>query len=60
MHADNRKKGVLILLKVPANRLYDTTITAKAKYSINITEHQDKFFYVYSFMEIRVFCLSME
>ena len=43
MHADKRKKDILILRKGPTDTLHDTTITAEVKYSINSTERQSKF-----------------
>ena len=36
MHADNRKKDILVLGEDPTDRLDDTTITAETKYFINI------------------------
>ena len=39
VHADNSKKGILIFGKGPADRLDDNTLTAEAKYCINITEY---------------------
>ena len=43
VHADRRKKDILILRKGPTDILYDTTITAEVKYSISSTERQNKF-----------------
>ena len=44
MHADNRKKDISILGKGPTDGVDDTTITAKAEYSINFSEQQNTFF----------------
>ena len=38
VHADNKKKHILILGKGPTQRLDDTALTAEKKYSINFTE----------------------
>ena len=38
LHTDNRKKDVSVLAKGPTNRLDDTTITAEAKYYVNMTK----------------------
>ena len=42
VHADNRKKEILILNKGPTNGLDDTKLTAESKYSINFTEQQQQ------------------
>ena len=47
VHADNRKKNILILGKGPTQGFHDATLTAKAKYSINFCEKQF------------IFCLSL-
>ena len=51
LHADNRKKDILILSKGPTDGLDDTTVTAKAGYSINFTEQQQNFFLSLHFSE---------
>ena len=38
VHIDNKKKDLLILCKVPADGLDDTSLTAENEYSINLTE----------------------
>ena len=38
VHADSKKKDILILGKVPTQGLDDTTLTAEKKYSINFNE----------------------
>ena len=40
---DNRKNNILIFDKGVPNRSDDTTLTAKAEYSINFSEQQNKF-----------------
>ena len=40
MHADNKKKDMLVFGKVPTNGLDDTTITAEAEYAISFSEQQ--------------------
>ena len=47
VHSDNRKKNIFVLGKDPADELYNTTLTARAEYSINFSEQQD------------IFCLSL-
>ena len=42
VHADNRKKDILILGKGPAQGLDDTELTAEAKCSIIFSEQQKK------------------
>ena len=42
MHADNRKKDILVLGEDPTDRLDDTTITAETKYSLNIANSKKK------------------
>ena len=42
VHADNRKRDILILGKSLTNRLDDTKITAEVEYSINFREQQQK------------------
>ena len=43
VHVDNKKKDILILGEGPTHGLYDTTLTAEKKYSINFTEPRLKF-----------------
>ena len=43
VNADHRKIYILILGKGPANGLADTTLTAEAEYSINLSKQQKKF-----------------
>ena len=43
VHVDNKKKDILFTGEVPTQRLDDTTLTAEKKYSINFTEHNNKF-----------------
>ena len=43
LYIDNKKKYVLILGKVPTQRLDDTTLTAEAQYSINFSRLNRKF-----------------
>ena len=40
MHIDRKKKDILVLGKGPTQKLYDTTITTEAKYSIRFTRPQ--------------------
>ena len=42
-HVDNRQKDNLILGNSPTDGLDDTTLTAKAEYSISLDEQQNKF-----------------
>ena len=42
MHVDNKKNHILVLGEGPAQRLYNTAITAEAKNSINFTESKKK------------------
>ena len=42
LHADNRKKDILILCKGPTEGLDDTIVTAKTDYSINFIEQQQQ------------------
>ena len=37
VHADNKKKDILVLVEGPTQGLYGITITAETKYSINCT-----------------------
>ena len=39
VHADNKKKDILVLDKVSSQGLNNTTLTAEAEYSISFTEH---------------------
>ena len=43
LHIDNKGKDILILGEGPTEGLDDTTLTAKAKYSINFLRSQRKF-----------------
>ena len=43
VYIDNNKKNTLILCKVPTNGSNDTTLTPDKGYSINFTDHQEKF-----------------
>ena len=43
LHIDNKGKDILILGEGPTEGLDDTTLTAKAKYSINFSRSQRKF-----------------
>ena len=42
VHVDSMKKDILILGEGPTQGLYDATLTAEKKYSINFTEHNKK------------------
>ena len=42
VHVDNRKKDILSLGERPPDGLDDTTITAEAKCSVNISNHRNK------------------
>ena len=42
-HANTKKNDILIPGEVPTDGLDDTTITAKAKYSLNFTEQENLF-----------------
>ena len=42
VHVDNRKKNILVLGERPPDGLDDTTITAEAKCSVNISNHRNK------------------
>ena len=44
MHVDNKKKDILIVGKGPTQGLDDTTFTAEAKYSINFSKANIKFY----------------
>ena len=43
VQVDNKKKDILTLGKGPTQGLDNTTLTAEAEYSINITEQRNKF-----------------
>ena len=43
VHADNRKKDILILGKSPTQELGDTTLTSEKEYSINFSEEHERF-----------------
>ena len=43
VHTDSKKKYILVLGEVPTEHLDDTTIIAKAKYSISFTRSGRKF-----------------
>ena len=42
-HIDNKRKYILILGEEPTQELDDTTLTAEAKYPINITQSGKRF-----------------
>ena len=42
VHADNREKEILVLGEEPMDGLYDTSLTPKAKYIVNITKSRKK------------------
>ena len=44
VHANNKKKDILIVGKVPAVGLDNTTITAEAEYFINFSAQRKKFY----------------
>ena len=44
VRVDNKKKDILILGKDPSQGLDDTTLTAQAKYSINFSTTNRKFY----------------
>ena len=44
MHIDGRNKNILSLGEWPTQDLENTTITAEAKYSINVTKSEKKRF----------------
>ena len=58
VHADNRKKDILIPGKSPTDRLDDTTVTAEIEYSI-ISANKN-FDLTYMTIKIKVICLLME
>ena len=43
MHVDNKEKDILILGEGPTQGLYDTTLTAEAKFPINFTQSGKRF-----------------
>ena len=43
VYIGNKNKDILFLGEVPTERLYDTTLTAEAKYSINFTQTRNRF-----------------
>ena len=43
MHIDNKKHGILILMKGSKQGLDDTTITAEVEYSFNFLKTERKF-----------------
>ena len=43
VHIDDKKKDILILGFIPTQRLDDTTLTAEAQYSINISRSNKTF-----------------
>ena len=43
VHTDHRNKNILILRKGPTQELYDTRLTAEAKYPINFTQSGKRF-----------------
>ena len=42
-HLDDENKNILILGEGPTQRLHDTTLTAKTKYLINVTQARKRF-----------------
>ena len=44
VHVDNKEKDALILGKGPTQTLFDTTLIAEAKYTINFTKLNERFF----------------
>ena len=59
LHANKRKKYILVFAEGPNEELDDTTLTAGTKYSSNITESKTKFVKVYITMEVTVSCMLM-
>ena len=43
VHVDNRGKDILVICEEPTQGLGHTTLTAKAKYSINFTQLRRRF-----------------
>ena len=43
VHIDNKEKGILILIKGPAQGLDNTTLTAETQYSINFQDQIENF-----------------
>ena len=43
VHIDNKKKGILILVEGPTQRLDDPMLTTEAQYSINFSRSNSKF-----------------
>ena len=43
VHIDNKNKDILILGEGPSKALDDTTLTAEAKYPINLTQPNKRF-----------------
>ena len=43
VYTDKKNKDILFLGEVPTERLYDTTLTAEAKYSIKFTQTRNRF-----------------
>lgn len=58
-HPDNRKKDTIVFGEGLADRLYDTTITAKAKYSVNITTSRKKICLSLHNITVDIFCMLM-
>ena len=61
MHIDGRNKNILSLGEWPTQDLENTTITAEAKYSINVTKSGKKdLCEVYIIMELIAFYLLIQ
>ena len=43
VHIDNKKKNILILAKVPTQRLHDTTLSGEAQYLTKFSRSNRKF-----------------
>ena len=52
------KKDILILAKVPTQRLDDTTLTAEAEYAINFSEQKNKFCQSLKYNEVNSFIFA--
>ena len=60
MHADSKKKDILILGKGPTDGLNYIILTAEAESTIIISELQNKFCLSTTTTEVTVICLLME
>ena len=58
-HPDNRKKNTIVFGEGLADGLYDTTKTAKAKYSVNITTSRKKICMSLHNITADIFCVLM-